>query len=145
MKAIEEAKKALVFPETLSVFEPLNTKYFYSRHYYLFRYIINPTIFSASVCIFYNIPWIPFLLMLGAICNDFVFASRKLLFTLDLDNKALVVENVLFFLVSLLFGIFLVMSEKSVDSTFLGWMTIIVVVVALASVVFFKIKGRRVL
>lgn len=83
--------------------------------------------------------------MLAAICNDFVFASRKLLFTLDLDNKALVVENVLFFLVSIFFGIFLVMNEKSVESTFLGWMAIIVVVIALASVVFFKIKGRRVL
>lgn len=134
-----------MFPETLSVFEPLNTKYFYSRHYYLFRYIINPTIFSASVCIFYNVPWIPFLMILGAICIDFVFAWRKLLFTLDIDNKALVVENALFFVVSLFFGIFLVMNQNSVENSFLGWMTIIVVIIALLSVVFFKIKGRRVL
>jgi len=134
-----------VFPETLSVFEPLNTKYFYPRHYYLFRYIINPTIFSASVCIFYNVPWIPFLLILGSICIDFTFAWRKLLFTLDIDNKALVVENALFFIVSLFFGIFLVMNQNSVENSFLGWMTIIVVIIALLSTVFFKIKGRRVL
>ena len=88
LQAKEALKADLVFPETLEVFEPLNQKYFYSRHYYLFRYIINPTIFSASVCIFYNIPWIPLILMLAAICNDFVFATRKMLFTSDIDNKA---------------------------------------------------------
>lgn len=127
------------------MFEALKSDHFYARHYYLFRYIINPTVFSACVCIFYEIPWIPLLVMLTVICHDLVQAWRKVLLKLDLDNQALVVENCLFLLVSVLFAVFLGMGDASRNKHFLGILGIILVVTALASVVFYKIKGKRVL
>lgn len=141
----KEPLKVTVFPATLSVFEPLNPSQFYSRHYYLFRYIINPSIYSASVCIFYSIPWIPLVIITIGICFDILQAARKRLFKKDIDNTAIMVENCLFLLVSIFFAIFFVLGENSGDQTIMGWLCIIVVVLALTSVVFFKFKGREVL
>lgn len=127
------------------MFEPLNETHFYSRHYYLFRYIVNPSVFSASVCIFYNVPWIPLLIMTAAICIDITLSYNKVLFKKEFDNKALLTENCLFLAISLLFVIFLSLGESAEHQSLLGWLCITVVIFALLSVVVFKCKGREVL
>ena len=76
IKSNHKKKEEQIFPDSLRVLEPLKPNYFYSRHFYLFRYVVKPTIYSFSACLVYSVPWVTLIIMLGGFSFDLVMAKK---------------------------------------------------------------------
>lgn len=149
VKPIEKKKtdKSDIFPDSLSIFNALQPYHFYSRHYYAIRYVLKPTIFSASVTILYSMPIITLMLMFAGFVIDFYLGLKNYIFKKPLNNKSIVVENGIFILVSLVFTIFVFNGDSSVNTKNLtmGYVVMGLIAAAFISLIVFKVKGKKAL
>jgi hypothetical protein len=152
IEQLEAEKKKLedpsnIFPSSLSIFNDLSPYGLYSRHYYAIRYILKPTIFSASVTLLYSVPWITLLLMLTGFIIDLVLGQKGYIFKTKLNNDSIMIENGVFVLISVLFAIFVAKGEdeENAKQTGLGYGVIGLIAVAFISLIFFKVKGKKAL
>jgi hypothetical protein len=136
-----------IYPDSLSIFNDLQPYSLYTRHYYTIRYIVKPTIFSASVTIFYTTPWITLLLMLTGFIVDFTLGMKNTVFKKKLNNTSIMVENGIFILVSIMFGIFVANGESKAIGKNLtyGYIIIGLIAAAFISLIVFKVKGKKAL
>ena len=65
-----------IFPESLVIFRPLKLNSFYSRHFYVFKYLAKPFLSSACVTVFYNYPSVSLIVLSATYVVDFIFAWR---------------------------------------------------------------------
>ncbi len=150
VKPIEKKKPkdpSNIYPTSLSIFNDLEPYHFYSRHYYTIRYILKPTIYSATITIFYTLPFITLFLMLSGFVIDFYLSMKNFIFKKKMNNKAIMFENGIFILVSLMWAIFVASKDaKSVhDNSLLGYIVMALLASAFITLVVFKIKGKKAL
>ena len=62
-----------------------------------------------------------------------------------LNNKSIVVENTIFILVAVFFGIILAANGTEKDNIGVGWAVIACIAILFVNLVFFKIKGKKTL
>ena len=150
IKPVEKKKPtdpSNIYPTSLSIFNDLQPYHFYSRHYYAIRYILKPTLFSFSVTVFYGVPWITLLLMLSGFTLDFILGMKNFVFKKKLNNQSIMVENGIFVMVSLLFGVLVANGESKANSKNLtiGYIIMGLIAAAFISLVVFKVKGKKAL
>jgi uncharacterized membrane protein len=142
-KALEES----IFPESLQIFAPLKPYTLYARHFYTIRYIVKPTIFSASVTMFYTVPWITWFLMTVSFVIDLYLGMKNVIFIKKINNQSVVAENSIFLVISVLYAI--ILSDRknpdNRDQKLVGWMIIGLMIAAFISLVVFKVKGKKAL
>lgn len=62
-----------------------------------------------------------------------------------MNNKSVVVENVIFIIVAICFGIILAKDGTEFDNIEVGWVVIGLIIVAFINLVYFKMKGKKAL
>lgn len=151
VKKVEEKKVKAdptnIYPDSLSIFNDLEPLHFYSRHYYAIRYVLKPTLFSASVTILYSVPWVTLILMFSGFVLDFVLGLKNVIFKKKLNNKSIVMENGIFILVSIIFAVFVANGEDKANAKManLGYIVMALIGAAFISLVVFKVKGKKAL
>lgn len=140
-------KRTEIFPDSLDIFRPLKMNNFYSRHFYTFKYILKPALYSASVTIFYDLPWITLSLLFLGFSIDFYLGWKKVIFKEVVNNRSIVVENLLFLIISVLYMRVLI-STDDIEKKLMkevGWSVAIIIFLAFICLVYFKCKGQKAL
>jgi len=99
-KIDKELENKEIFPESLVIFRSLQLNSFYSRHFYVFKYIAKPFLSSACVTIFFNYPWVSVIFLTATFAIDLIFGWKQKIFKTKINNIYLVMENSLFLVIS---------------------------------------------
>lgn len=100
-----------IFPESLVIFRSLKLNSFYSRHFYVFKYIAKPFLSSACVTIFYSYPWVSLVVLTATYIVDLIFGWKQKIFKTKINNASLIMENAIFLVVSIMYGRILLASS----------------------------------
>jgi hypothetical protein len=85
--------------------------------------------------------------MLTGFIIDFVLGTKKYIFKKNLNNNSIMVENLIFILISLMFTVLVAGGEssKNARNDGLGFGVMGCIVLAFITLIIFKVKGKKAL